>query len=143
MDEIASVTPSYGGVGHVRLDGDEVAGRGLQWPCPHAGHPGTPILHRHEFAQGVGAFSTPDYRPSAELPDEEYPLAMMTGRVLAQYNACAMTGRTEGLDALSGSSFIELNACRRRRPRHRRRRPRARDVAPRLPRDHGPCVGQD
>ena len=109
MDEIASVTPSYGGVGHVRLDGDEVAGRGLQWPCPHAGHPGTPILHRHEFAQGVGAFSTPDYRPSAELPDEEYPLAMMTGRVLAQYNACAMTGRTEGLGALSGSSFIELN----------------------------------
>ena len=71
MDEIASVTPSYGGAGHVRLDGDEVAGRGLQWPCPHAGHPGTPILHRHEFAQGVGAFSTPDYRPSAELPDEE------------------------------------------------------------------------
>lgn len=42
MEEIASVTPSYGGVGHVRLDGDEVAGRGLQWPCPHAGHPGTP-----------------------------------------------------------------------------------------------------
>ncbi|MFR8298606.1 MAG: molybdopterin dinucleotide binding domain-containing protein, partial [Gordonibacter urolithinfaciens] len=34
---------------------------------------------------------------------------MMTGRVLAQYNACAMTGRTEGLGALSGSSFIELN----------------------------------
>ena len=33
----------------------------------------------------------------------------MTGRVLYQYNACAMTGRTEGLSELAGSSFIELN----------------------------------
>lgn len=35
-----------------------------------------------EFAQGLGAFSTPDYQPSAELPDAEYPLVMMTGRIL-------------------------------------------------------------
>ena len=33
----------------------------------------------------------------------------MTGRVLAQYNACAMTGRTPGLNAMAGTSFIELN----------------------------------
>ena len=54
----------------------------LQWPCPSAEHPGTPILHMGEFAQGLGAFSTPDYQPSAELPDAEYPLVMMTGRIL-------------------------------------------------------------
>lgn len=109
MDEIAAVTPTYGGMSHARLDGEEVAGRGLQWPCPSADHPGTPILHMGEFAQGLGAFSTPDYQPSAELPDEEYPFVLMTGRVLYQYNACAMTGRTEGLSELAGSSFIELN----------------------------------
>ena len=109
MDEIAAVTPTYGGISHARLDGDEVAGRGLQWPCPSAEHPGTPILHCGEFSQGLGAFSTPDYQPSAELPDEEYPLVLMTGRVLYQYNACAMTGRTEGLAEMAGSSFIELN----------------------------------
>ena len=34
---------------------------------------------------------------------------LMTGRVLAQYNACAMTGRTEGLNEIAGESFIELN----------------------------------
>ena len=60
MDEIVSVTPTYGGMSHARLDGDETAGRGLQWPCPSAEHPGTPILHMGEFAQGLGAFSTPD-----------------------------------------------------------------------------------
>lgn len=45
-----------------------------------------------------------------ELPDEDYPLVLMTGRVLYQYNACAMTGRTRGLDEIAGSSFIELHS---------------------------------
>lgn len=111
MDEVASLTPSYGGITHARLDGEVLAGQGLQWPCPDSNHPGTPILHVSQFSLGVGAFSTPDYQPSAELPDEDYPLVMMTGRVLYQYNACAMTGRTEGLDEISGRSFIELNTA--------------------------------
>ena len=61
--------------------------------------------------QGLGAFSTPDYQPSAELPDAEYPLVMMTGRILYQYNACAMTARTDGVNEIANRSFIELNTC--------------------------------
>ena len=34
---------------------------------------------------------------------------MMTGRVLYHYNACAMTDKTEGLNQISGHSFIEIN----------------------------------
>ncbi len=109
MDEIASLVPTYGGISHRRLDGAEVAGRGLQWPCPSEEHPGTPILHMSGFAQGLGAFSTPEYQPSAELPDKEYPLALMTGRVLYQYNACAMTARTAGANEIVSRSFIEMN----------------------------------
>ena len=109
MDEVASLTPSYGGMSHERLDGSALAGRGLQWPCPSEAHPGTPILHMGEFALGLGAFSTPEYRPSAELPDAEYPLMLTTGRVLYQYNACAMTGRTDGVNEIIDHSFIEIN----------------------------------
>lgn len=109
MDEVAALTPAYGGVSHKRLDSHELDGRGLQWPCLTAAHPGTPILHVGEFSMGLGAFSTPVYQPSVEQPDNEYPLVMMTGRVLSQYNARAMTGRTEGLDKIDGSSFIEMN----------------------------------
>ena len=109
MDEVASLTPSYGGMSHERLDGSALAGRGLQWPCPSEAHPGTPILHMGEFALGLGAFSTPEYRPSAELPDAEYPLMLTTGRVLYQYNACAMTGRTDGVNEIVDRSFIEIN----------------------------------
>lgn len=71
-------------------------------PCPSEDHPGTAIMHVGQFSRGKGGYSLAQYRPSAELPNAEYPLMLMTGRVLAQYNACAMTGRTEGLNEIAG-----------------------------------------
>ncbi len=109
MDEIAGLTPSFAGVSHARLDSGECREKSLQWPCVGPGHPGTPIMHVGEFARGKGGYSVSGYKESAELPDDEYPLVLMTGRVLYQYNACAMTGRTEGLNEIAGESFIEVN----------------------------------
>lgn len=109
MDEIAELTPSFRGISHERLDSAEVAGAGLQWPCKGLDHPGTPIMHVGQFTRGKGAFSLAEYIPAAELPDADYPLMLTTGRVLAQYNACAMTDKTPGLNEISGSSFIEMN----------------------------------
>ena len=109
MDEIASVTPSFAGISHARLDSEEVGGKGLQWPCTSKDHPGTPIMHVGKFARGLGYFRPAAYVPSMEQPDDEYPLIMMTGRILEHYNACAMTGRTEEINEIAGSSFIEIN----------------------------------
>jgi predicted molibdopterin-dependent oxidoreductase YjgC len=47
MDEIASLTPIYGGISYDRLDI-----KGLQWPCPSRDHPGTEILHTERFPGG-------------------------------------------------------------------------------------------
>lgn len=105
MDEIASVTPIFGGISHRRLD----RGESIQWPCPDKRHPGTPILHVGKFSRGLGWFYPAEYVPSAELPDEEYPLILMTGRVLYHYNTRAMTGKTPGLMEREGHSFIEMN----------------------------------
>lgn len=105
MDEIASLTPSFAGISHSRLD----SGESLQWPCPSVDHPGTKILHVDKFARGLGWFYPAHYRESAELPDEEYPFIMMTGRVLYHYNTRAMTGKTPGLMEKSGHSYIEIN----------------------------------
>ncbi|WP_449138759.1 formate dehydrogenase subunit alpha, partial [Slackia sp.] len=109
MDEIAELTPSFHGISHARLDSAEVAGAGLQWPCKSADHAGTPIMHVGEFTRGKGAYSLAEYIPAAELPNADFPLMLTTGRVLAQYNACAMTARTEGLNEIDGESFIEVN----------------------------------
>lgn len=105
MDEIASVTPIFGGISHRRLDK-----RGpIQWPCPDKNHPGTPILHVGKFSRGLGWFYPAEYVPSAELPDDEYPFILMTGRILYHYNTRAMTGKTPGLMEREGHSFIEMN----------------------------------
>lgn len=107
MDEIASVTPSFGGISHARLDAAN--GQGLQWPCLDKDHPGTPIMHVGKFSRGKGWLYPTVYTPSAELPDEEYPLIMMTGRILYHYTTRAMTGRTPGLMEIEGKSYIEMN----------------------------------
>ncbi|MCL2825958.1 MAG: formate dehydrogenase subunit alpha [Eggerthellaceae bacterium] len=105
MKEISEVTPSFGGISFERLDN----GESLQWPCPDKDSKGTYLLHKDKFTRGLGYFYPAVYKPSAELPDDDYPIAMVTGRMLYQYNATADTSRTEALNELSGASYIEIN----------------------------------
>ncbi len=104
MHEISSVTPSYRGVSYDRLD----AGETLHWPCT-PDDTGRAILHQGTFARGLGYFYPGKYAPSAEIADAEYPITMITGRMLYHYNAGAMTQRTEGLNQKAGSSYVEMN----------------------------------
>jgi formate dehydrogenase alpha subunit len=104
MDEIASVTPIYGGILHERI-GDE----GLQWPCPDTEHPGTPILHVGRFSRGLGHLSAVDWQPPAEEPDEEYPFIFTTGRVLYHFHTGSMSRRSKGLDAIYPEATVEIN----------------------------------
>ena len=75
FDELAKVTPSYGGLSYERLERG-----GIPWPCPTADHPGTPILHKDRFTRGRGLFHAIEYRPPDELIDDEYPMQLTTGR---------------------------------------------------------------
>ena len=104
MDEIAFLTPSYGGITYDRLDP-----HGLQWPCPDSGHPGTPILHVERFTRGLGRFSPAGYRPPAELPDNEFPLVLTTGRTFVHWHTGTMTRRTHLLDREEPHAFVELH----------------------------------
>jgi formate dehydrogenase alpha subunit len=104
MAEIAALTPIYGGVAHDRLEG-----RGLQWPCPDADHPGTPYLHRAQFAGGKGRFVPTEYRPPAEQPDDAYPLLLTTGRVLFHYHTGTMTRRSPTLTEQGNAPFVEIH----------------------------------
>lgn len=104
MDEIAELTPSYGGISYERIEEE-----GLQWPCTSKDHPGTKILHRETFTRGKGLFKPAEYIESAELPDSEYPLILTTGRILYQYHTRTMTGKVDGLTVISGESYAEIN----------------------------------
>jgi formate dehydrogenase alpha subunit len=104
FDEMACLTPSYGGMSHARLE----AG-GLQWPCPAPDHPGTPILHTQKFSRGVGQFAPIEYRPPAEQPDAEFPLVLTTGRVLFHWHGGTLSRRSPGLDSLAPAAEVEIH----------------------------------
>ena len=103
MDEIASLTPSYGGIRYERLEG-----LGLQWPCPTTDHPGTPFLHKERFTRGRGKFHITPYAPAPELPDQDYPFLLTTGRVLYHYHTL-ISRKSKGLSEIYPEGVIEMN----------------------------------
>lgn len=104
FEEIARVTPSYGGITYERIESE-----GLHWPCPTMDHPGTPILHSQQFTRGKGLFHAIDWIPPAEQVDDEYPLYLTTGRVLYQYHTGTMTMKTDGLNERAPESYVEMS----------------------------------
>ncbi len=104
MEEIAKLTPSYAGITYDRLQGD-----GLQWPCPNTEHPGTKFLHQGRFTRGKGLFSAIEYKPAAEMADEEYPFQLTTGRVHVHYHTGTMTRNSPSLEREIKECFLEMN----------------------------------
>jgi len=106
LEEIARVTPSWAGVTYPRLDG-----AGLQYPVPDASHPGTPFLFAERFptADGRATLTPVRYLPSSELPDEDFPFVMGTGRQMYHWHTGTMTRRAKGLDAREPVPTVEIS----------------------------------
>lgn len=107
MDEIASLTPIYGGISYSRLERES-----LQWPCPAKDHPGTATLYTDLFSRpgGLAQFVPLDHADSGENIDREYPLALITGRRREHYNAGSMTRRIAGIMHFFPEELLEINA---------------------------------
>ena len=105
MDEIASVTPIYGGIVFERIEDI-----GLQWPCPSKEHPGTPYLHKGKFSRNKGKFFAIEFKEPAELPDADYPFILTTGRTIFHYHTGTMTRKTEALNREVPTGYIEINS---------------------------------
>lgn len=105
MDEIAELTPSYAGVSHNRLENGEQ----LHWPVKDKAHKGTPILHIDQFSRGKGLFHVAEHLPAKELPDEDYPFCLTTGRVLYHWHGAEMTRRSQPLTELYPATLVEIS----------------------------------
>jgi len=104
LDEIARLTPHYAGVSRERL------GRGgQQWPVRPDGTD-SPTLYDTGFDRpgGRGAFAALPYKAPGDAADEEFPLILVTGRVLQHYNAGTMTRRTENV-GLVDRDLLEIH----------------------------------
>jgi formate dehydrogenase alpha subunit len=104
MQEIAALTPSYGGITYERLQGE-----GLCWPCPDKDHPGTKFLHKGKFARGLGQFHAIEYQAPAEVVDEEFPFWLSTGRVHVHYHTGTMTRVSPSLHAEIPEARLEMH----------------------------------
>jgi assimilatory nitrate reductase catalytic subunit len=94
----------YAGVTWERVDAEG----GVFWPCPDADRAGTPRLFTTSFhtPDGRARMVAVEHRPVAEDIDDEYPLYLTTGRVLAQYQSGAQTRR---IKSLPGKVFVEVH----------------------------------
>ncbi|MBC7303764.1 MAG: molybdopterin-dependent oxidoreductase, partial [Nocardia sp.] len=101
----------------------------MQWPCNDAESPRNPIRYRndgihqplHVAADGTTprlAFATPSRRamffprphlPVAELPDDDYPFLLNTGRLQHQWHTMTKTGKVAKLTKLNGAPFVEVH----------------------------------
>jgi formate dehydrogenase major subunit len=106
MREIASVTPSWRGVTYEGLKGS-----GLQYPVLTPESKGTSFLFADAFptADGRAIFVPVEYVAPEELPDDEYPYVMNTGRQMYHWHTGTMTRRSTGLDSREPVPVVEIN----------------------------------
>ncbi|MBM3123049.1 MAG: formate dehydrogenase subunit alpha, partial [Chloroflexi bacterium] len=103
LEEMGRLAPEYAGVRYGRLEGE-----GLQVPVWDESHPGTPFLFEESFPRGKAKFHPLEYRPAVEMPDDDYPFILTTGRVLEHWHGGAMT-RQSRLDDLYPEAVAEIH----------------------------------
>ena len=103
LEEMGRVVPEYAGVKYRRIEE-----QGIQTPVWDDNHPGTPFLFAESFPRGRGKFYDIEYVPSVEMPDEEYPFILTTGRLLEHWHGGTLT-RHSKLDELYPEARIEIN----------------------------------
>jgi formate dehydrogenase alpha subunit len=103
-EEMRAVTPDFYGITYQRLEREG----GVHWPCPSLDHPGTPYLFEHDFPRGRGKFWALTYGTESELPDDDYPYHLTTGRVLFHWHGGTMTRRSK-LDDIFPEPILEMH----------------------------------
>ncbi|MCL4236889.1 MAG: formate dehydrogenase subunit alpha [Anaerolineae bacterium] len=103
-EEMRQVTPDFYGITYERLEREG----GVHWPCPSLDHPGTPILFADSFPRGKGKFWALDFGTESELPDDEYPFHLTTGRVLYHWHGGTLS-RQSRLDDIFPEAVLEVH----------------------------------
>ena len=125
----------YSGISYAKLRG----GSGIQWPCTDETPDGTERLYaggafwaspedcetygrdletgapveEQEYRAlnpfGRAVIKASEYRPPHEMPDEEHPLQLITGRTVYHFHTRTRTGRAPELQAAAPDVWVEVS----------------------------------
>ena len=95
---------------------------GVQWPYPEVAHgeergrveaPSPRLFEQGRFPtpDGRARFHAPAFRPPADALSEEYPLALLTGRVKDQWHTMTRTGKVAKLMRSEREPFLDGNGA--------------------------------
>jgi formate dehydrogenase major subunit len=107
FDELVSLTHNYTGLAY-----DNLGATGKLYPNPDPEHSdGTVVLFTEQFGTDDGkAHLVPaEWLPAKELPSDEYPFVLNTGRLLEHWHTGSMTRRSYALDAIQPEAHCYLN----------------------------------
>ncbi len=105
--EMRSVMASIKGISWQRLKQEDV----VTYPCAEEDQPGEAILFGDGFPTGTGkALLVPtEVEPPGEVPDDDYPVVLTTGRMLEHWHTGAMTRHAGVLAALEPEAVASLH----------------------------------
>ncbi|MFO1482507.1 MAG: formate dehydrogenase subunit alpha [Verrucomicrobiaceae bacterium] len=104
LAEISRIVPFFKGA-----TWENLGEQGLQWPIKEGGID-TQIMHKEQFARGLGHFHFFPWEESKELVanGKEFPFILTTGRILEHYNCGTMTRRT-GNEQIVSQDMLSIN----------------------------------
>lgn len=105
--EMGQVMPSLNNITWARLEREDA----VTYPCDAPDQPGNEIIFGDGYPteSGRARIVPTDVTPPDELPDDEYPMVLSTGRLLEHWHTGAMTRRASSLDALEPEAFAALS----------------------------------
>ncbi|HWW82549.1 MAG TPA: formate dehydrogenase subunit alpha [Vicinamibacterales bacterium] len=106
MDEIASLTPLFGGVSYKRLEGY----KSLQWPVAADGTD-EPLLYTERFAfpDGKARLFPVSWVGPTDQPDREFDLHLNNGRLLEHFHEGNLTYRAAGIREKTPDTWVEVS----------------------------------
>ncbi len=104
LQEMAQLTPIYEGINYRRLQTN-----GIQWPCPHETHPGTPILYQDEFSDNKAKFKFAQYNPHSRPTSQEYPYLLITGEWISHYYTWLLAQSAENPIGVPKQGQVDVN----------------------------------
>ncbi len=83
----------------------------VTYPCKSPEEPGEPIVFGDGFPTGDGlaSFTPANIIPPDEVPDNDYPMILITGRQLEHWHTGSMTRRSRVLDAMEPEAVCSLH----------------------------------